>query len=123
MSRVPIISIVDDDASVRGATASIVRSMDLIPFTFASGLDFLESDQLLETSCIITDVQMPKMNGLELQRVLNARGFRIPIIFITAYPDDEIRSKALDAGATGFLDKPFDGTALVECIHRALRRS
>jgi FixJ family two-component response regulator len=123
LSRIPIISIIDDDASVRSATARIIRSLDLVAHTFSSGPDFLESGQIYKTSCIIADVQMPRMSGLELQHVLGMRGFKIPMIFITAYPDEKIRTQALDAGAICFLDKPFDGPTLAECINCALGRS
>jgi FixJ family two-component response regulator len=117
-----IVSIIDDDASVRVATERIVRSMDLAAYTFASCRDFLESPHLLDTSCIIADVQMPGMSGMELQRTLKARDLAIPLIFITAYPNDRIRKQALDAGAVGFLNKPFDGDLIIECIERALSR-
>jgi FixJ family two-component response regulator len=117
-----IVSIIDDDASVRVATERIVRSMDLAAYTFASCRDFLDSPHLLNTSCIIADVQMPGMSGVELQRTLKARNLAIPLIFITAYPNDKIRKQALDAGAVCFLNKPFDGDTIIECIERALSR-
>jgi FixJ family two-component response regulator len=122
LPRLSIVSIIDDDASVRMAAERIARSMDLAAYTFASCRDFLESAHLLTTSCIIADVQMPEMTGLELQKTLAARGLTIPLIFITAYPDDRLRKQALDAGAICFLDKPFDGTLIVQCIERALGR-
>ena len=96
--------------------------MDLAAYTFESCRDFLESPQLLSTSCIIADVQMPGMSGVELQSTLETRGLTIPLIFITAYPDDKIRKQALDAGAVCFLNKPFQGTSIIECIERALNR-
>jgi len=122
LPRLSIVSIVDDDASVRMAAERIVRSMDLAATTFASCRDFLGSPDLLNTSCIIADVQMPGMSGVELQRTLKARGLSIPMIFITAYPNDKIRKQALDAGAVCFLNKPFDGALMMECIEQALRR-
>jgi FixJ family two-component response regulator len=122
LPRLSIVSIIDDDASVRIAAERIVRSMDLAAYTFASCRDFLESPHLLNTGCIIADVQMPGMTGVDLQRTLNARGLAIPMIFITAYPDDKIRKQALDAGAVCFLNKPFQGAAIIECIERALSR-
>ena len=122
MAQLSIVSIIDDDASVRVAAERIVRSMDLIAFTFASCVEFLDSRHLDDTSCIITDVRMPGMNGVELQSTLKARGLAIPLIFITAYPDDKIRKQALDAGAVCFLNKPFDGPSIIECIERALGR-
>jgi FixJ family two-component response regulator len=122
LPRLPIVSIIDDDASVRVATERIVRSMDLVAFTFPSCREFLESPRLHDTSCIIADVQMPGMSGLELQMTLKARGLAIPLIFITAYPDDKLRKQGLDAGAVCFLNKPFDGASIIECIERALGR-
>lgn len=83
----PIVSIIDDDASVRVAAGRIVKSMDITAYAFKSCRDFLKSSHVLDTSCIIADVQMPGMSGLELQRTLKARGLAIPLIFITAYPD------------------------------------
>jgi FixJ family two-component response regulator len=115
-----IVSIIDDDASVRVAAERIVRSMDLAAYTFASCRDFLASPHLLNTSCIIADVQMPGMSGVELQTTLKARGLDIPMVFITAYPNDKLRNQALDAGAVCFLNKPFDGPLIIECIERAL---
>jgi FixJ family two-component response regulator len=96
--------------------------MDLAAYTFASCRDFLDSPHLLNTSCIIADMQMPGMSGVELQRTLKARNLAIPLIFITAYPNDRIRKQALDAGAVCFLNKPFDGDTIIECIERALSR-
>jgi FixJ family two-component response regulator len=122
VSHLPIVCIIDDDASVRVAVERIVRSMDLTAYAFSGCHDFLNSPQLLETSCIVADVQMPGMTGLELQRTLKTRGLVIPLIFITAYPDDKLCRQALDAGAVGFLHKPFQGTSIIECIERALGR-
>jgi FixJ family two-component response regulator len=116
------VSIIDDDVSVRVAVERIVRSMDLTAHTFESCRDFLESLHFPNTSCVIADVQMPGMTGIELLHTLNARGLAIPFIFITAYPDDKVRKQALDAGAICFLNKPFDGTALIEWIERAISR-
>jgi FixJ family two-component response regulator len=120
--ELPIVCIIDDDASVRVAVERIARSMDLAAYTFESCRNFLESPQLVNASCIIADVQMPGMSGLELQRTLKTRGMNIPLIFITAYPDDKLRRQALDEGAVCFLNKPFQGTAIIECIERALKR-
>jgi FixJ family two-component response regulator len=94
--------------------------MDLTASTFASGLDFLSSADLADTACIVADVQMPGISGIELQHALTARGQRIPMVFITAYPDEKIRAKALDGGAICFLNKPFDGPSIIGCIERAL---
>ena len=120
MPQPPIVSIIDDDISVRVAVADIVRSMDLTAKSFASGQDFLSANSLADTACIVADVQMPGISGIELQQSLTAKGLKIPMIFITAYPDERVRDKALDGGAICFLNKPFGGPAIIECIERAL---
>jgi FixJ family two-component response regulator len=116
----PVISIIDDDPSVRKATDGLVRSLGYRSLTFASAEDFLESDHIEDTSCVITDVQMPGLSGVELQSVLNARGARLPMIFITAFPEDRIRRSVLEAGAVGFLSKPFEEAVLIEHLQTAL---
>jgi FixJ family two-component response regulator len=118
--RIPVISIVDDDASVRTALGSLVRSMDLVARVFASGRDLLDSPDLHDTDCIIADIQMPEMSGLELQEALNARASKIPMIFVTAFADESVRRQALAGGAVGFLEKPFDGATISACIERAI---
>ena len=115
-----VISIIDDDPSVRQATDGLVRSLGYRAMTFASAEDFLQSDHLDDTSCVITDVQMPGLSGVELQTVLIARGARVPIIFITAFPEDRIRRCVLEAGAVGFLSKPFEEAVLIEHLETAL---
>jgi FixJ family two-component response regulator len=120
MMESPVISIIDDDPSVRKATDGLVRSLGYRSFTFASAEDFLESDHISDTSCVITDVQMPGLSGVELQTVLIARGARLPMIFITAFPEDRIRRCVLEAGAIGFLSKPFEEAVLIEHLHTAL---
>jgi FixJ family two-component response regulator len=117
-----MISIIDDDASVRVATNRLVRSLGYVAHTFESADDFLRSSHLNDTACVIADVQMPGMSGIELQSVLIAQGRLLPMIFITAFPEESIRSRALNAGAIGFLSKPFDGATLIECIDAALKR-
>jgi FixJ family two-component response regulator len=121
LQHVPVISIVDDDESVRIALNSLVRSLGYIAHTFASAEDFLRSPRLNETSCLITDVQMPGINGIELQTQLRAKGLRMPIVFITAYPDERTRARSLDAGAVCYLTKPFDEETLIGCLERALK--
>ena len=116
----PVISIIDDDPSVRKATDGLVRSLGYRSLTFASAEDFLESDHIDDTSCVITDVQMPGLSGVELQSVLIARGARLPMIFITAFPEDRIRRSVLEAGAIGFLSKPFEEAVLIEHLQAAL---
>jgi FixJ family two-component response regulator len=119
----PLIAIIDDDESVRLATKSLVMSLGLVGETFASAEEFLASDYLADARCLVADVQLSGMSGIELQRSLVSRGCRTPIIFITAFPNEALEKKALSAGAAGFLIKPFDGKALVECLETALRRT
>jgi FixJ family two-component response regulator len=120
VSNSQIVSIVDDDASVRGAMESLVRSLGLVAFAFESAEDFLGSPRVDDSDCLITDVQMPGMTGLELQDRLIARGSRIPIIFITAFPEKAARCRAKAGGAVAFLEKPFAGGAMIEVLRRAL---
>jgi FixJ family two-component response regulator len=121
LSQVPLISIIDDDESVRIATRSLVRSLGFTAHTFASAVDFLKSDSVKVSSCIITDIQMPGLSGVELQRRLIAQGNHTSIIFITAFPDDATRKRVLEAGAICFLTKPFDGESLIQCLDSALK--
>jgi FixJ family two-component response regulator len=122
LPRVPVISIIDDDASVRVAANRLVRSLGYVAHTFASAKDFLQSPNVDDTWCVIADVQMPGMSGVELQSLLNAQGRYLPIIFITAFPEESIRTRALEGGAIGFLSKPFDGQVLIEYIDCALKK-
>jgi FixJ family two-component response regulator len=117
----PVISIVDDDEAVRLALRSLVRSLGYVSNVFASAEEFLESSYLNETSCLISDVQMPGMNGIELQSRLNGLDCRTPVIFVTAFPDERNRARALAAGAIGFMEKPFEGRAMIQLIETALR--
>ena len=103
----PLIAIVDDDDSFRRATTSFIRSLGYSALQFASAEAFLKSDHLLETDCLISDVQMPGMNGIELQSKLIFLGYRLPIIFVTAFSEMRARAQAFSAGAIGFLAKPF----------------
>lgn len=121
MYTAPMISIIDDDESIRIATESLVRSLGFVACVFESAQDFLQSPQLDNTACLITDVQMPGLNGLDLQDMLLAGGHRMPIIFMTAFPEDRLRQRALSAGAVGFLAKPFDAEGMIECLDRALK--
>jgi FixJ family two-component response regulator len=122
LSQVPVISIIDDDASVRVATNRLVRSLGYIAYTFASADEFLRSPQVDTASCVIADIQMPGMSGVELQSLLRAQGRRVPIIFVTAFPEESIRVRALDAGAVCFLTKPFDAATLIRYLDAALGR-
>jgi FixJ family two-component response regulator len=116
-----MIVIVDDDESVREATKFLVMSLGHPVLTFASAEEYLGSDQVSATSCLISDLKMPGMSGVELQKRLIAEGHRIPTIFVTAFFEEEVRSRALRAGALGFLSKPFEDQSLIECLNRALQ--
>jgi len=118
----PLIAIVDDDESVRTAMGGMVESFGYAPVTFESAGEFLKSDKLPDASCLILDVQMPGMSGLELHDELVAKGRRIPTIFVTAFPDRRVRERALRAGGVCFLSKPFGRSDLLGCIETALRR-
>jgi FixJ family two-component response regulator len=123
LSPAPLVSIVDDDESVREATAKFLRLHGFFTSVFASAEEFLVSSRVDDTACLITDVKMPGMNGVELQHHLIARGKRVPIIFITAFPEVGSQAKALAAGAAGFLTKPFSGKCLIDCVNDALKAS
>jgi FixJ family two-component response regulator len=116
-----IVMIVDDDDSIRRAGRRLMKSFGFAVETFASAEEFLDSDRLNKTSCLILDVHMPGMNGLELQERLVASNYAIPTIFITAFTDDRARVRALKAGAVGYLAKPFADEELLNCIHAALK--
>jgi FixJ family two-component response regulator len=116
-----VISIVDDDASVRGATRSLLRSFGYQADAFESAELFLNSGALQGTDCLIVDVRMPGIDGLELQRRLNIAESRVPIIFISAHDDGPARQKAIEGGAVDFFRKPFDAKALVAAIETSQR--
>ena len=120
MPHPPVISIIDDDVSVRAATHNLVRSLGYVVHTFASAEEFLLSPHLNDTSCVITDVRMPAMSGLDLQTHLLASGRRFPFIFVTAFSVESDRARALKAGAVCFLIKPFGGESLIKCLDAAL---
>jgi FixJ family two-component response regulator len=117
----PVISIIDDDAFVRDAIGDLIRSLGYQAATYSSAQDFLKSDTLAETNCVITDLQMPGLSGLDLQRHLISEGFRTPIIFVTAFPKDNARATALNSGAVAFLSKPFEESKLIQSIELALK--
>jgi FixJ family two-component response regulator len=117
-----LISIIDDDACARTATSRLVRSLGWRAQTFASCEEFLQSPHLADTSCIVSDVQMPQVSGLELQRRLNARGSRIPIIFMSAFCGNTVEAQAMAGGAVAFLTKPLGAKALSACIEAAFRQ-
>ena len=116
----PVIAIVDDDESFRRATLSFIRSLGYSAAAFPSADAFLNSNAVENTDCLITDVQMPGMSGIELQSHLIAQGHRVPVIFVTAFPETEARGRALRAGAIGFLGKPFGDQNLISCLDKAL---
>jgi len=120
LSTLSVISVIDDDASVRAATNNLLTSHGYIVHTFASAEEFLRSTQLHDTACVIADVQMPAMSGLDLLTLMRTQSFRAPFIFITAFPDDSVRTRALKAGAICFLGKPFAGPTLIKCLETAL---
>lgn len=116
----PLISIVDDDESMREALKGLMKSLGHRVEAAASAEEFLRSPHICRTSCLIADVQMPGMTGLDLHRHLSASGKPIPTILITAYPDDSVRERAVAAGAIGYLSKPFDESDLLACVRSAL---
>jgi len=116
-----LISIVDDDESVREAVEGLIESLGFRVEAFSSAMDFLASPTVAETSCMIADFHMPRMSGLELYQHLAAQGRDIPTILITAYPDGDVRDRALAEGVVSYLTKPFDDDALIECIRLALQ--
>ena len=121
MANLPLISVVDDDDSVRESLRGLIRSVGFAVKVFASAEEFLNSDHLRNTNCLILDVRMPGMNGLELQRQLAATDRKIPVIFITAHGDEAVRSRALNGGAVDYLLKPFSEEALLNAIDAALK--
>jgi FixJ family two-component response regulator len=123
MRSTPLISIVDDDESMRESTQELVRSLGYQTAAFASAEEFLQSDSMDSTSCLIADVQMPGLSGIDLQRSLIDRGVQMPTIFITAFPDEGTRLRAVTAGAVGYLGKPFSEESLLKCLDTALGNS
>lgn len=117
-----LISVVDDDASVCRSTTFLIESFGYRAAVFESAETFLKSSQLHDTSCLVVDLQMPGMNGLQLQNQLAAGGYSIPIIFMTSYVNNGSRQQAMKAGALAFLDKPFDDEMLLQSIRSALEQ-
>jgi len=115
-----LVAIVDDDDSVRSALHGMLKAVGLSALTFGSAEEFLRSGERHRTACLITDIRMPGISGLELQAKLNAEHCRIPTIFITAHGDAQMRMQALRAGAVEFLTKPFDDEALIESVQATL---
>jgi FixJ family two-component response regulator len=118
--RTKVVAVVDDDDLTRSALQGLLQAAGLWVQAFASAEEFLNSGQQQQTACLITDIRMPGMSGLELQAKLNGERCRIPIIFVTAHGDEEMRMQALRAGAVEFMPKPFDSRALLESVREAL---
>jgi len=116
----PVIVVVDDDPSVREGTTDLLNAMGFSTEAFESAEGFLNSEIRSHTSCLVADVQMPGMSGIELHKQLAASGTPIPTILITAFPDTRARTEALQVGVTCYLAKPFDEQAFLACIHLAL---
>ena len=123
MANTKIVSIVDDDDAVRAATQTFVRSLGYKAVAFASAEDFLKSPELTSANSLIADIHMPGMSGIDLQRELTDRRPELPIIFITAFPEERVREQLMAAGAIGMLSKPYDGDTLIDYIEQALARN
>ena len=120
---IPIVAAVDDDFRVRESIESLLESAGYAPLVFSSAEEFLQSGTLAEAACLIADVRMPGMDGIELQRRIRLERPQLPVIFISAHHDDAIRQRALRGGAVDFLYKPFDGEDLLRAIGRAMSES
>jgi FixJ family two-component response regulator len=123
MSEAPLIAIIDDDALARDGIRELVTSLGYEAVTFSSAQHFLASSVITKTTCLITDLQMPGLNGLEFQEAIRSRGYCAPVILVTAYPSEQHRKRALDNGAVGLLNKPFDEGSLIRCINAGIKRS
>jgi FixJ family two-component response regulator len=121
MSEAPLIAIVDDDELARDGIRELVESLGYAAATFTSAEHFLQSAVLAQVACLITDLQMPGLNGLELQEALRSRGYQMPVILVTAYPNEKNRTRAFNNGAVDFLSKPFDEMWLIECLTDAIK--
>jgi FixJ family two-component response regulator len=121
MSQVPTVAIVDDDEDARKGAEALVQALGYNAYTFGSADEFLKSRQVHDTSCLITDLCMPGLSGIDLQDELIARGLRIPVIFITGNPDDNARARAMKDGAVGFMSKPCNVEHLIGCLDKALK--
>lgn len=116
----PLLSVVDDDEMLRESLPDLLREVGFAAIAFSSGQEFLASGYVEKTSCLILDVAMPRMSGLELQQELKRLGYALPIIFITGQKDEEIRDQALKQGAAKFLYKPFEDRVLLDAINETL---
>lgn len=120
MPQFPLIAVIDDDESVRVSLEGLIRSLGHAVACFDSARAYLDSDAAGETACVISDVQMPGMTGIELKEALNASGVKTPVILMSAFADDAARARGERAGVSCFLSKPFSGAKLIECLERAL---
>ena len=123
MTGIPLIAIVDDDDALRSSLDDLIRSIGFRTQGFASAEAFMSSNEARNTACLILDVRMPGMNGLDLQRKIVAANWRMPIIFVTSHGDDDARVRALKGGAVAFLYKPFREEELLNAIDAALKHS
>jgi FixJ family two-component response regulator len=119
-SEKPLISIIEDDAGVRKSLKRFIQSLGYASGTFATAEEYLASDLLRDTACLISDVQLPGMSGPDLQLRLTADGYRIPIVFVTGFFSETIQARVLTAGAIGYFAKPVDSSALIGCLEKAL---
>jgi FixJ family two-component response regulator len=122
LTKAPTIAIIDDDETIRTGLHFLLTSLGYDVYSFGSAADFLQSEQLHDSSCVISDVRMPFMSGIQLQAHLRSVGYKVPFIFITALPEESIRRQAFDDGAIGFLNKPLDDQALIACLQKALQQ-
>lgn len=120
MPDVPLISVIDDDASVRASLEALIRSLGYQVRAFESARLFLDSGVEADSDCIISDIQMPEMSGLELKEALNRFGSRTPMILMTAFDDEKVKTRSAELGVVCFLSKPFSGEGIVSCLNRAL---
>jgi FixJ family two-component response regulator len=120
MPTASLVSVVEDDQFFRESMRRLMRSLGYAVAAFPSAADFLASPRLVETACLIADVHMPAMTGLELHEHLIKAGYAIPTILVTAYPDDVDRARAMNGGVVGYLRKPVDEQHLIRCLHAAL---
>ena len=120
MNGEAMISVIDDDPLVRDATADLINSLGYSALVFESAEQFLDSGQVTNTSCLITDLHLPGLSGIELQSQLRVEGYRTPVIFITGFPEPRFRERAMTTGAVAFLVKPFDEADLVSSLQIAL---
>jgi FixJ family two-component response regulator len=117
-----VVAVVEDDEFVRDATKRLLRLLGYAAASFASAEDFLRSGRVSDTACLITDVHLPGMSGVELQSRLIADGHSTPVIFITGFPEEAIRARVLRDGALGYLSKPLQEQSLIACLDKALKR-